>query len=51
MHSPFGRVLATGLSVLLACTASLVSRSMPETSLRPGTSTGALAVGRLRGCW
>ena len=44
--SPFGRVLATGLSVLLACTASVVARSMPDAAPPPGTSAGSLVVGR-----
>ena len=44
--SPFGRVLATGVSVLLACTASVVARSMPDAAAPPGTSAGSLVVGR-----
>ena len=44
--SPFGRVLATGVSVLLACTASVVARSMPDAAAPRGTSAGSLVVGR-----
>jgi hypothetical protein len=44
--SPFGRVLATGLSVLLACTASVVARSLPDAAAPRGTSAGTLVVGR-----